>query len=506
MNQIRGLAARASRRVIRRVIQAASLVAGACAVLVLGYTLYAVNTLPPLQPWHTTRLKGEFSALTDTNLDFAGYQVLERRLFAAAAVASRDWSSAGEAYEFSRFNPAGFGARLSGGAPFNQSFRLTPPHPVGGALLVHGLTDSPYSLRAVAEVLRGRGFEVTVLRLPGHGTFPSMMTEMHYLDWVAAVRLAARDVAARTGPGRPFYVGGYSTGATLTLNYALDALGDHGLRRPDRILLMSPAIELAPVAALANVIDVLSVVPLPVLDKVRWQEILPEYDPYKFNSFPVNAARQVNRATKTLRDALLDAGEDGRLAQLAPVVTWQSVVDSTVGSAGTVDRLYAHLAGGRHRLVIFDVNRYRMLNSLQRPGARALIDRAVAANHGYTLEVVGNTGPDSRGLAVTRYGPGEVTPRSVEALTESWPADVVALGHVSLPFRPDDPVYGINPGSGRDGLPSIGSLLLRGENGALSLSLGSLTRLRSNPFWDLIERQLDEMVTSDLAGPLPKEK
>ena len=44
------------------------------------------------------------------------------------------------------------------------------------ALLIHGLTDSPYSMRALAGSLHARGFEVTVLRLPGHGTLPSMMT------------------------------------------------------------------------------------------------------------------------------------------------------------------------------------------------------------------------------------------------------------------------------------------------------------------------------------------
>jgi hypothetical protein len=60
-------------------------------------------------------------------------------------------------------------------------------------------------------------------------------------------------------------------------------------------------------------------------------------------------------------------------------------------------------------------------------------------------------------------------------------------------------VYGILPGSGRDGLPSIGSLLLRGESGALTLSLGSLTRLRSNPFWNLIDQELGAVVAADLA-------
>ena len=78
---------------------------------------------------------------------------------------------------------------------------------------------------------------------------------------------------------------------------------------------------------------------------------------------------------------------------------------------------------------------------------------------------------------------------------------------MALPFPPDDPVYGIRPGSGRAGLPSLGSLLLRGESGALTVSLGSLTRVRSNPFWPVIERQIEETAAADVlsagATPLP---
>ena len=56
------------------------------------------------------------------------------------------------------------------------------------------------------------------------------------------------------------------------------------------------------------------------------------------------------------------------------------------------------------------------------------------------------------------------------------------------------------PGSGRDGMPSIGSWLLRGENGAVTISLGSLTRPRSNPFWPLIEQDVADLVAQDLAA------
>jgi esterase/lipase len=356
-------------------------------------------------------------------------------------------------------------------------------------------------VRGVAEVLYRAGFEVTVLRLPGHGTLPSMMTEMHVRDWEAAFELAARDVAARTPPGAPYYVGGYSTGATLALRHTLETLKENSRRRPTRVLLLSPAIELTPAAALANVIDFFSIVPIPVLEKVRWQEVVAEYDPYKFNSFPVNASRQVNRATNALRSELEAAAADGGMASMPPVVTWQSVVDSTVGSAPTVDVLYAKLSDARHRLVLFDVNRSSRLASVQRPAARALIERIVRGDRGYTLELLSNVSPATLDLALYRWAPGKEM--ETEATGLAWPPEVVSLGHVALPFPPDDPVYGIQPGSGRDGIPSLGSWLLRGESGALTLSLGSLTRVRSNPFWPVIERQIEEMAARDAAAARP---
>jgi hypothetical protein len=264
------------------------------------------------------------------------------------------------------------------------------------------------------------------------------------------------------------------------------------------VLLISPAIQLTPAAALANVIDFFSIVPVDVLEKVRWQEVAAEFDPYKFNSFPVNASRQVNRTTKRLQGALTAAAADGRAARMPPVTTWQSVVDSTVGSRATVDLLYARLAGAQHRLVMFDVNRSARLASVRRPAARELIERVAGGARTYTLDLVSNASPDTLDIALYRMAPG--APLETLPTNLAWPADLVSLGHVALPFRPDDPVYGIALGSGRAGLPSLGSLLLRGESGALSVALGSLTRVRSNPFWPLVEQQIEAMAGDDLAA------
>jgi hypothetical protein len=258
---------------------------------------------------------------------------------------------------------------------------------------------------------------------------------------------------------------------------------------------MSPAIEVPEVAVVANVLDMLSIFPLPVLQKVRWQEIGVEYDPYKFNSFAINATRQVSKATRGLQESLKKAAESGRIERMPPVVAWQSVVDATVGAEGAADVLFPRLKGAEHRLVLFDVNRQGAVGSIQRPGAGALIERLSNAPRAYTFDVVMNTSPEERKVSVRRLAPdGSVSTRETDL---QWPENLVSLSHVAMPFPADDPVYGLNPGSGRDGIPSIGSWLFRGENGAVTVSLGSLTRPRSNPFWQLIDEDVAALIEAD---------
>jgi hypothetical protein len=174
------------------------------------------------------------------------------------------------------------------------------------------------------------------------------------------------------------------------------------------------------------------------------------------------------------------------------------VVDATVGSVGAAETLYGRLSGPGHRLILFDVNRHRYLASLQRPQAGELIDRLLRQQRGYELDIVGNDNLDTSAIGVRRIAPDGTESREKSDLT--WANDLVSVGHVALPFPPDDPVYGFMPGSGHNGIPSIGSWLLRGENGAVTLTLGSLTRLRSNPFWALIDREIDALVTADLGA------
>jgi len=90
------------------------------------------------------------------------------------------------------------------------------PH---GALVLHGFTGSPVSMRPLAEALAAAGFAVELPRLPGHGTDPADLARTTWDDWVAEAERALGDLRARVPDGR-IVVAGLSMGGALTLALA----------------------------------------------------------------------------------------------------------------------------------------------------------------------------------------------------------------------------------------------------------------------------------------------
>ena len=178
---------------------------------------------------------------------------------------------------------------------------LTVPAPRGGALMVHGLTDSPYSMRALAERMHAAGYYTLSLRMQGHGTVPGGLTNTTWEDWSAAVRMGARHVRQAIGPDLPLVLFGYSNGGALVTKYALDALDDASLPPPAKLILLSPMIGVSPAARLARTISLLG----PVVEKARWIDVVPEYNPFKYNSFPANAGAQTSRLTRAITSQLV---------------------------------------------------------------------------------------------------------------------------------------------------------------------------------------------------------
>jgi carboxylesterase len=86
------------------------------------------------------------------------------------------------------------------------------PH---GALVLHGFTGSPVSMRPEAEGLAAAGFAVEMPRLPGHGTHVDDMIETGWDDWLTEAERALGVLAARC-PGGKLVVVGLSMGGALT--------------------------------------------------------------------------------------------------------------------------------------------------------------------------------------------------------------------------------------------------------------------------------------------------
>jgi alpha-beta hydrolase superfamily lysophospholipase len=119
--------------------------------------------------------------------------------------------------------------------------------------------------------------------------------------------------------------------------YALDALGDAKLARPDRIILISRMIGITSFAGFAGLAGLPA--HLPAFAKAAWPGVMPEFNPFKYNSFPVNGATQAHRPTRALQDRISRYSRDGRLGELAPVITFQSALDFTVHTRAIVNAL-----------------------------------------------------------------------------------------------------------------------------------------------------------------------
>lgn len=438
--------------------------------------------LPDLEPWHQVELKDFEAGDADDDTTLDDYLAVEAQLFSELTAASAEWEGARE--PLSRYNPAGPMRPGIEGRDWNRTFQLPPAGSVvGTALLLHGLSDSPYSVRAAAELLAAHGYHALGMRMPGHGAAPGVLAGADWRDWRSAVEIGAR-AAAEKAPGKPFFVVGYSNGAALAVDYSLAALDDNALPRPDGLVLMSPALRVSKLAALAGLQIRMS--HLPGLGKLAWTDVVPEYDPYKYNSFPLAAAQQIYRLTDDVESRLVAVGEAGRLGELPPVLAFASVVDATVPQRPSLERLYGRRDDPRDQLVLFDLRRGADVRPLLAAGAGSVATMYDAAPLPYAITLVTNRG-DEQPEMIARSREAGASEETVTPIGLDWPPSFYSLSHVALPFPADDPLYGVDPAAGRP--ISLGDLEPRGERGVLIVSADLLQRLRSNVFFDYLEER-----------------
>jgi carboxylesterase len=88
-----------------------------------------------------------------------------------------------------------------------------------GAVVLHGFTGNPSSVRGVADALAGAGFHIEMPRLPGHGTVVDDMLPTRWADWAGEAEAAYQRLAQRA---THIVVVGLSMGGALTLRLGAD--------------------------------------------------------------------------------------------------------------------------------------------------------------------------------------------------------------------------------------------------------------------------------------------
>jgi alpha-beta hydrolase superfamily lysophospholipase len=206
----------------------------------------------------------------------------------------------------------------------------------------------------------------------------------------------------------------------------------------------------------------------------------------------VNGARQSHRLTIALQDQILRMSRAGRLEGLAPVLTFQSVMDFTVSTRAVVSALYANLPANGSELVLFDRNRNTKLGPLLRPAFDAALNRLLPAPpQKFRMTTIANAGPDSAEIVERVVEAGE-TVEHERSLGLLYPRAVFSLSHVALPFPPSDGLYGNEPDPAEDFGVQFGALAARGEVGVLIISMDSLARISWNPFFPYVIARIEQ--------------
>ncbi len=453
---------------------------GFIAAIFLGYYLQA-QSFPDLQFWHRSDVAVSVVPELENPKTLDAYLDHEARTFDSldSFIADTDASLP----SWHRYSAAAHAIYRVAWPEGNRTVLRTQQDSRGAALLVHGLSDSTHSMRALGDTLFDQGLDVLNLRMPGHGTLPGALQTVTWRQFRRAYSLGTAALAERLGPDQPLILVGYSNGAALAVDYTLRALASDGaMRTPDLLILLSPAMQVAPVAAYARVQRWVSY--LPGMEKMGWTDVVPEFDPFKYNSFPVYAGEQIYKLTVAIERGFSKLS-DTQLANFPAVLSFQSILDATIPPTSLVDALLSRLAGTPAELVVFDINRNDALLPLLSDHGEGMLQRLSASpTLGFDLTMVENEDPFSDRVVVNTRRAGSTHWERQESVDMRWPANVYSLSHVALPFDANDPVYGTDQAGGPT---RLGDLWLRGERGGLGVPLNLLARQRFNPFFPYLE-------------------
>ncbi len=200
-------------------------------------------------------------------------------------------------------------------------FELKHANSDKAVLLMHGLTDTPFSYHDLAQFFYQQGFTVRTLLLPGHGTAPSDLLDVDFEKWQQAANYA---IERTLGDFEQVYLGGFSTGGALIFDYLMQH------KQVDKkikgLFMWSPASKAkSNLAWLAQYVDA-----IPFID---WIDLDADIDFAKYESFPYNAAAQVHELMSRIVE---DQAMENRIMHNIPLFIVASQHDQTIETKQTL--------------------------------------------------------------------------------------------------------------------------------------------------------------------------
>ena len=204
----------------------------------------------------------------------------------------------------------------------NSPFEWQPKQPTKkAALLIHGLFDSPFIMRDVANHLVQQGYLVRSILLPGHATIPADLLATSSKEWIKAV---AYGIKSFPNDIEALYLVGFSTGAILSLNYILKPYQE----KIAGLIMFSPAFA---VNTKKNILVHLYRMSRWLFKRHKWvfRTECPDYT--KYTSFPINSAYLLQRLINENKQLLKT-----QICQI-PVFIAMSANDETVRPERALD-------------------------------------------------------------------------------------------------------------------------------------------------------------------------
>ena len=393
-----------------------------------------------------------------------------------------------------RYHAGSLSHPSSAGRDWNRTFETKPATIRGGALLIHGLTDAPYSMRAVADVLSREWRVLAVAAHAGARHHP-----------VGPGSIVVEGLARRRPDGRPSREGQHSSGyaAHPRRLFQWRRAGPEVCtsRRSEREGDPRPA-KLHPAVAddrrharrAAGLVDQPARL-VPYFEKANWLDVLPEYNPFKYNSFPANAGFQTASLTRALQADLDRMTSSGRLDGVPPMLTFQSIVDATVSTPAVVNLLYDRLPRNGSELVLFDVNHVSGINVFVQ-ARRSIAGRSPVRSAAAVVSArAGDQQLDRdarRGCADDRTGRHG---RRAQSSSVSRGLPKCSRSPTSpFHFRPTIRSTASTGPTTIAGLLPIGRLSPRGERAVLTVGTDTLMRLSSNPFFPFVAERVRTVI------------